>query len=29
MLDHIPTAEEVEALVGAPLYDVWSGLCAH
>ena len=28
MLDHIPTAEEMEALVGAPLYDVWSGLCA-
>lgn len=28
MLDTIPGAEEMTALVGKPLYDVWSGLCA-
>ena len=28
MLDTIPAAEEMTALVGKPLYDVWTALCA-
>ena len=28
MLDTIPTKEELTALVGEPLYAVWTGLCA-
>lgn len=28
MLDKIPNAEEMTALVGQPLYDVWNALCA-
>ena len=28
MLDTIPAAEEMAALVGKPLYDVWTALCA-
>lgn len=28
MLDTIPGAEEIYALVGKSLYDVWNGLCA-
>ena len=28
MLDIIPNAEQMMALVGAPLYDVWNQLCA-
>ena len=28
MLDTIPAAEEMTALVGKPLYDVWKKLCA-
>lgn len=27
MLDKIPTAEEMTALVGQPLYDLWNKLC--
>ena len=27
MLDKIPSAEEMTALVGQSLYDVWSELC--
>ncbi len=29
MLDRIPSAEEMTALVGEPLYGVWTGLCAR
>ena len=29
MLDIIPNAEEMTALVGEPLYSVWTGLCAR
>ena len=29
MLDKIPNAEEMTALVGEPLYGVWTGLCAR
>lgn len=28
MLDQIPTAEEMTALIGRSLYDVWNRLCA-
>lgn len=28
MLDPIPTKEEMTALIGKPLYDVWNALCA-
>ncbi len=28
MLDRIPDEEEMTALLGKNLYDVWSGLCA-
>ena len=28
MLDKIPNAEEMTALVGQSLYDVWNKLCA-
>ena len=28
MLDKIPNAEEMTALVGQPLYDAWNKLCA-
>ena len=28
MLDRIPSEEEMTALVGKPLYDVWNELCA-
>ena len=28
MLDKIPAPEEMTALVGKPLYDVWNKLCA-
>lgn len=28
MLDTIPNEEEMTALVGKPLYDVWNKLCA-
>lgn len=28
MLDTIPTTEEMTALVGKPLYEVWNTLCA-
>ena len=28
MLDRIPDGEELTALVGKPLYDVWKKLCA-
>lgn len=28
MLDIIPNEEEMKALVGESLYDVWKGLCA-
>lgn len=28
MLDKIPNAEDVTALVGQPLYDVWTKLCS-
>ena len=28
MLDMIPTKEELTALLGTPLYDVWTQLCA-
>ena len=29
MLDKIPNAEEMTALVGQSLYDVWNKLCFH
>ncbi|MDD2601892.1 MAG: DUF3788 domain-containing protein [Prevotella sp.] len=28
MLDRIPNAEEMTALIGQPLYDIWQKLCA-
>ncbi|MEA4964708.1 MAG: DUF3788 domain-containing protein [Oscillospiraceae bacterium] len=27
-MDQIPTVEEMTALIGAPLYDLWADLCA-